>query len=830
MPIQYVSDAGTLIIPGSYATPKVVAQPGGLATSGVILAIGEATNGPSFEEEQDLTQNAFGPDQKSDVAAKYGSGPLVDAFAGAVTASKDDGLQGAFVSFIPVKVNTSAKASAVLPKVGGGTYGAFTAKLGGKDGNLISRTVTVDTAEVAPATGSFILASPSASTTVAFSVNGGATVTSASYAAAATPTTIVADINGLSGLDATGGADRGVIEGATTRNITVALVSGYTATFTPNTAWGVAPQVGDILIVPDSTYFATANEGSYGVISVVGNVVTATKVTNAAGGALTAPTGETVNTVPTAGFKVYSPVNIFLAAGGTAQPGLGKSLEIADTATGTFSGLCFQIVNGAVVPATFNSTTASPKVITSSAEQIIKTTLSRQKDAVTETHVSGGDVILTLGYAGSAASATISAGVMTLTLTGGSSAGTYTITLADYATAGDLASYLSSIAGMVAAPGSNALAATAATKLDAGTYTFNTIKGAKTGRIKADGAAYSLQIAGASTLVDFAPATGTYPIGQPDVASVAFLSGGTRGATTNAIITAALEAAESCKANFVVPLFSQDAAADIQAGLTDAGSTYDIASINAAVQAHVLKMFQLKYRRRRQAICSYKGTFAAAKQAAGALGSSLVACTFQDAVDLNASGSLTTFQPWMTAMKAAGMQAAGRYKDITFKYINVNSISANGFRDQKISDVEGAIKAGLLTAVRDGTNYKWVEDQNTYTIDDNFVYNSLQAVYAANLVASTAEERMERAFVGQSLADVGAATAKMVLGAILDDCKDKYKLLASSDDAPRGYKNINIKLVNGNTMVVTAEIKLATSIKFIPITFAITAVSQTVTG
>ena len=125
--------------------------------------------------------------------------------------------------------------------------------------------------------------------------------------------------------------------------------------------------------------------------------------------------------------------------------------------------------------------------------------------------------------------------------------------------------------------------------------------------------------------------------------------------------------------------------------------------------------------------------------------------------------------------------------------------------------------------------YTWVSDQTTYSADSNFLYNSLQAVYAADTVAATAAKRMGRIFKGASLADINAAVGVAVLTQILSDMKD-LKWLGASDDAPKGFKNLVVKVVNGNALVCSGEIKIATGIKFIPISFLVTAISQTATG
>src|ERR1035438_9458734 len=131
------------------------------------------------------------------------------------------------------------------------------------------------------------------------------------------------------------------------------------------------------------------------------------------------------------------------------------------------------------------------------------------------------------------------------------------------------------------------------------------------------------------------------------------------------------------------------------------------------------------------------------------------------------------------------MQAAGGYRDITHKYITISGYTASGYTPGLVSNVETALEAGLLPIGKDNGGFFWVSDQTTYSVDANFVYNSLQAMYAADVVASTVEQRMERAFVGQSLADVSAALATTVFGSIMDDIRT-LKYIAPSDDAPRG--------------------------------------------
>ncbi len=150
-----VTDAGTLYRPGAYSQYKVASSPSGLATTGVLMLVGEADAGPVYSLESDLEANAFGPDQLADVEAKYGAGPLVDAFRAATSPADDPDITGSFSSAILVKTNTSAKASGVLPAIGGGTYATLLDKSYGKGGNGIAFRSLSATAEAVPTTGAF---------------------------------------------------------------------------------------------------------------------------------------------------------------------------------------------------------------------------------------------------------------------------------------------------------------------------------------------------------------------------------------------------------------------------------------------------------------------------------------------------------------------------------------------------------------------------------------------------------------------------------------------------------------------------------------------------
>jgi hypothetical protein len=138
---------------------------------------------------------------------------------------------------------------------------------------------------------------------------------------------------------------------------------------------------------------------------------------------------------------------------------------------------------------------------------------------------------------------------------------------------------------------------------------------------------------------------------------------------------------------------------------------------------------------------------------------------------------------------------------------------------------ELALKAGLLPAERaDAGGFRWVSDQTTYGSDSNFVFNSIQTTYVADVVAMSSAVSMQAAFLGQASSDVTAAAAKAYFSNLLD-IYFANKLLVADDSAPKGYKNVQVR-IQGNAMYVSAEIKPTTGIKFILIDFYLSQASQ----
>lgn len=834
MALSSTTDFGTVYIPGAYPTIAVQPSVSGLSTTGVLMLVGEADQGPDYSLEADLNQNGYGPDQAGDVTNKYKSGPLVDAFKAACDAANDPQIQGAFARIIMVKTNPSTKATSSILKFTGGAYATLQDKSYGKLGNLISRVITTKTAEVIPTTGSFLFLPPIAATDVGVRVNGG-TIATITVAANTLPAAFATQMDGIAGVDvaAGSGVDRGVLASAT-GTLALTVVSGNNVTITRSVNWSVAPSVGDTLYIPASTALSTSqatNAGAYVVTSVSAASLNATKLLNITGSptVITAPVNQTaVSSASTTDVRCFAPVTVSLVAGNPTD-GIGKSLSIADMATNTglLAYLCYTYsVGGGALPVTWIASGTSPtSILTSATEYCPTLTNARQLDNLTEDLSAGGNIGLKIGYSGSSATASvvITATTMTITVTGGTGTSPTPITLSALPSIADLATYINTLTGFACAVGSTAAGQMPTTTLDQGTFTFGTTFGGYGGFIKQDAYRFYTKVTNESILVSMAaPATA----GVPAPAAIAYLAGGTKGSTTDAIFNAAVDALQYCRGNFLVPLFSRDATSDIADSLTESSSSYTIANIHSYCRSHVLQMSTMKRKRNRQAFLSIRSTFATCKSTSANIASYRCSMTFMDVKDNGANG-IVQFQPYMGAIKAAAMQAAGFYRGIVRKGISISGAlqAAGDFNPNNDSQVEDALIAGLLPIRQAETGgFYWVSDQTTYGKDSNFVFNSIQATYVADVIALTIASRMEDAFAGQSIADVGASMAMQTLEAIMEDLK-RLKLIAPSDDAPKGYKDASVKIV-GPTMRVSIGVKLAGLIYFIPIFVSVSEVTQ----
>lgn len=135
MAINVSFNGATIFKPGAYS--KVDIDLGGgfpLSPTGIIAIFGEADAGAPGNEEVDIKNNVFSPEQLTEIRAKYRSGPIVDAaaflFAPATDGAIPSGAQAVYI----YKTNSSVRAQLALAN----SYGTVRAREYGTGGNLVT--------------------------------------------------------------------------------------------------------------------------------------------------------------------------------------------------------------------------------------------------------------------------------------------------------------------------------------------------------------------------------------------------------------------------------------------------------------------------------------------------------------------------------------------------------------------------------------------------------------------------------------------------------------------------------------------------------------------
>lgn len=917
---SYTTDNGVVLVnPGTYVEQKVVNNPSGTPTVGVVTIVGESDEGPHWSDESVLDDNAFGPDQAVDVINKYGSGRIVDAFRAAAAPANDPLIQGAPSLIKIVKTNVSAKASAILSRQGLGAYATFTDKKGGVRGNLIKYKSEVAQSEVAPAIVSkSYTPALTGSVSVGLRMNGG-TLKSITVPAVQLPAAFLASIEDLNlGILASGGALKSILSGKSGITLSAAPQAGnLVVTLAAGQTFAATLGIGDTVVIPNVGQYGAAapsviaggsqqNVGSYVVQNFVNTLANASitlKPVNVTGpltsasGAIAATEDDMVawtqvsitnktgqerdvvdglvtdwasvsndgtnivveitesgvefNSMPqvndtlvfTADFLGVAPgfYQIVLATETTISAyrlSAGTSVGVSSgTATGVAAsfavykpeidglGKAMEVTgnwNTFLVNTDGTASNVGNSLFVSTAEYINKTTIAR--DTTVGEFTAGGDIVVKMGS--SKAGAQLVVGATSAVLS--DSTGTIlTISFDQVKTMQDMVGLINAQTGFSATLVSGKFIYLNPSKLDKGTYKMVSSISGQPARIKNDANVW-LNAVSQSGL---ATTTMTATAGLPEaVTNFQFLSGGTRGGSTGAAVQAAIDACMDINTNFVVALFSVDATDDIAIGETDSSSTYTIDAINAAMRSHVIQASEYETRQNRSGFISKEASYVEQKDAAANTNSFRIGFSFLNVKAQKSNGTIADFQPWMHSVMTAAAQAAAGYKGIVKKVMNCSGLfhKAGDYNIRSNSQKKDALQSGLLVSEAINTGgFRWTSDQTSYTADNNFVFNSLQAVYVADLMTYDLIDMFDRRVVGQSVADISAGAALSLLEAKMFDFK-RLKWIAASTDAPKGYKNATCR-IKGGVLSISVEVKLAGLIYFVPITFSISEVSQEAT-
>jgi hypothetical protein len=499
------------------------------------------------------------------------------------------------------------------------------------------------------------------------------------------------------------------------------------------------------------------------------------------------------------------------------QEGWGRSFELIDTTPGDLAklGLTAGLSTAAVEPS-------------------CTITINQKRDLIVEEDTVGGNVVLEIGRdnTGGATSASVSVTSTQIVLT--SSTGTINFDKSAFITIKQLAESISLQPGWTASVSSPVYNQLGLDALDiVSTVGAFGASGLKPARLKKD----AMEVQDLFDQSNIAEIVTPAAKGLPAALNETLLSGGLKGGTLTSDIVAALSKFEKFHVNSVIPLFSRNATADISDGLTDATSTYTIDGINQAVKTHLSLMKTTKKRSERQGYLSVKASYSDCKAKAGEMADARIQMVIQDVRQNNAQGVIKWFQPWALACLIAGSRGGAPIGlPLTFKFMNCSGIRQTA---QSMSTPEAdividfdpdtqyddAIQSGItfLEAPRTG-GFRVVVDNTTYGIDDNWVYNRGNVMYAADIVAYNFRNTMELRYIGVKntlrAAEV-QSTAESVLTTFL-----AQGITVSTADAPNGFKDLSVR-IEGNTIYISVTIKLVEGVDFVLAELTLQRASQT---
>ena len=248
-------------------------------------------------------------------------------------------------------------------------------------------------------------------------------------------------------------------------------------------------------------------------------------------------------------------------------------------------------------------------------------------------------------------------------------------------------------------------------------------------------------------------------------------------------------------------------------------------------------MKSVKKRSERQGYLSLKASYASSRSKVGDLADARIQLMIQDVRQIDAAGSIKWFQPWAGACMIAGSRGGAAIGlPLTFKFMNCSGIrhTAQAMSTPESSIVidfdpdteyDDAIQSGItfMEAPRTG-GFRVVVDNTTYGVDDNWVFNRGNVLYAADIVAYNFRNVMEQRYVGVKntvRAVEVKGTAESVLATFL-----AQGITVGTSDAPQGFKSLTVR-IEGNTIYISVTIKLVEGIDFVLADITVQRASQT---
>ena len=315
------------------------------------------------------------------------------------------------------------------------------------------------------------------------------------------------------------------------------------------------------------------------------------------------------------------------------------------------------------------------------------------------------------------------------------------------------------------------------------------------------------------------------------------------GGTTPGELASAFTDAFNFDPNVIVPLWSNPtASADpFQPGVSHGAITAVLAA--TALQSHLIERSSVTVRKEAQGMVGIRDAdwrTSYNNSTTGLLGitSFLIQAMIQDIRIVDAVGALAWKGPHIMAALMAGIRLGSTVGEpLTFKFINANGVGHNinpstGIPNAAATqfrpgfDFNEAILNGLtFTEIASGGN-RVVVDNTRYAIDESFVFNRGSVIEAAQFVARTSRQLLERIFVGNKVSNGAALSLKNVLRNYLIQL-NADQIITSSDDAPFGFvEDTFVVNINGNTAEIQVEVKPVQGLDFIFIDFTLGNITQ----
>lgn len=295
--------------------------------------------------------------------------------------------------------------------------------------------------------------------------------------------------------------------------------------------------------------------------------------------------------------------------------------------------------------------------------------------------------------------------------------------------------------------------------------------------------------------------------------SIKYLTGGTRGVSTNSNFQTALDLLLGIRANFVIPLISYDLADD------GFGSTALFASVAAQLSAHC-KAANGIVKSERGGLLGMEGTQTELLNEAAQLNSTDIQLSGQQLKVLDVDGNLAVMPEWSMAVAAAGMRAGAPEvgEPLTHKYIKTYDLLQHSSWDPlDRTDANQMIGGGILFAEYiKGKGTRFVRDITTHVQDDNLAYMEGSVRDCVRYIAYGLRTTLEDRFTGVKATPANASGIKQAAATWLDAANAENICVTSLNEKGvlvPGYENLRVT-ISGDIATVKVQVYPAVGINF----------------